>query len=301
MSSAESTPTVFVVYGHDSQEHAQRVLALADRLRKWGLDARLDQYIDDPPEGWPRWIQRQLVECDFVLIVCTPTARGQVEREPTGGVGSGGPWEGKIVEQLIYEAQARNEKLVPVLFEEGTDQDVPMALRASSRYRLPEDYDALFQRLTRARAGSLQLMSESWAERIAAARNTSEFEAREGTDRPWLLEPQSDVGLDDHLWDTCAAASLDVLARTVPATTSGSTIVVGGRVRYKQRPVPRCPDCDGMLQPTSVSIRFELAPAASAVQSVAGYRCACGSEWPDPFAMRAAHAAAFGSTIPRHP
>ena len=38
-------------YSHDSAEHKQRVLALADRLRANGVDARLDQYMMAPPEG----------------------------------------------------------------------------------------------------------------------------------------------------------------------------------------------------------------------------------------------------------
>lgn len=103
---------------------------------------------------------------------------------------------------------------------------------------------------------------------------------------------------DDHLWDTGSAAALGVLARRIPVTTRGSTIIADGRVRHKQRPIPRCPDCEGALQPAVVSVRFELAPEATAVQHVPGYRCVCGSEWPDLFAMRSAHAAAFGLAHP---
>lgn len=117
-----------------------------------------------------------------------------------------------------------------------------------------------------------------------------------GTERPSSRRSRPDVGLDDHLWDTGAAVSLDVLARRIPVTTRASTIIANGRVRHKQRPIPRCPDCDGVLQAGEVSVRFALAPDATAVQRVPGYHCACGSEWPDPYAMRSAHAAAFGLT-----
>jgi hypothetical protein len=121
------------------------------------------------------------------------------------------------------------------------------------------------------------------------------FEAREPTE-PWpRARSHRDVGHDDHLWDTGAAASLDVLAPRIPASTRGPTIILGGRVRHKRAPIPRCPDCDGSLEPTTVSVRFELAPEATATRDVPGYRCTCGSEWPDPLAMRVAHAAAFGA------
>lgn len=109
-----------------------------------------------------------------------------------------------------------------------------------------------------------------------------------------VVDLRPDVGRDDYLWDTGAAASLKALAQHLPTTTRGPTLIVAGRVRYKQRPMPRCPDCDGLLEAATVSVRFEHAPAATAVQAVAGHRCACGSEWPDPAAMRSAHAQAFG-------
>jgi hypothetical protein len=38
-------PRVFISYSHDSPEHAQQVLELAERLRKDGTDAQIDQYV----------------------------------------------------------------------------------------------------------------------------------------------------------------------------------------------------------------------------------------------------------------
>lgn len=108
------------------------------------------------------------------------------------------------------------------------------------------------------------------------------------------IDLRPDVGLDDHLWDTEAAASLEVLAPRMPTTARGPTLVVAGRVRHKQRPVVHCPDCGGDLQATPISIRFDLAPPETAVQEVEGYQCTCGAQWPEPRAMRSAHARAFG-------
>jgi TIR domain len=66
-------PTAFISYSHDSPEHADRVLALSDRLRADGIDCILDQYEVSPPEGWPRWMDRHIRTADFVLMICTPT------------------------------------------------------------------------------------------------------------------------------------------------------------------------------------------------------------------------------------
>lgn len=67
-------PRVFIIYSHDSPAHEQRVLALAARLRKDGIDAQLDQYVaGTPAEGWPRWMLDRLDWAEFVLVVCTET------------------------------------------------------------------------------------------------------------------------------------------------------------------------------------------------------------------------------------
>jgi len=62
---------VFISYSHDSDVHRKRVLALAERLRKDGIEAQLDQYVaGTPTEGWPRWMRNQLEQADFILLVC---------------------------------------------------------------------------------------------------------------------------------------------------------------------------------------------------------------------------------------
>jgi hypothetical protein len=81
---------VFISYSHDSPERAQHVLELAERLRKDGVDAQLDQcVVGTPPEGWPRWMLNQLDWASFVLVVCTETYyrrfRGHEERSEGRG------------------------------------------------------------------------------------------------------------------------------------------------------------------------------------------------------------------------
>ena len=50
-------PRVFISYSHDSEEHADRVLALADALCDGGIDVILDRYVHPRrqragPSGW---------------------------------------------------------------------------------------------------------------------------------------------------------------------------------------------------------------------------------------------------------
>lgn len=56
-----NTKIIFISYSHDSEEHRDQVLALSERLRKDGLETRLDRYVNGTPaEGWPRWMLNKL-------------------------------------------------------------------------------------------------------------------------------------------------------------------------------------------------------------------------------------------------
>ena len=75
----ETPPRVFLSYSHDGEEHEQRVLGLATRLRDEGIDAWIDRYSAGPEEGWPRWVADQLKRADFVISVCTMSYRRSFE------------------------------------------------------------------------------------------------------------------------------------------------------------------------------------------------------------------------------
>lgn len=141
-------PRVFISYSHDSELHRSRVLKLAQRLREDGVEAWIDQFENPPNEGWPRWMQKQLTTACFVLLVCTETYRRRFEGELAHGTGRGSNWEGFLTQQLLYEDDARNLRYVPVLLDGSKAQDVPLVLRATSYYQLPDHYWELYRRLT---------------------------------------------------------------------------------------------------------------------------------------------------------
>jgi hypothetical protein len=62
---------VFISYSRYSQAHCDLVLAFSDLLRKYEIDAVLDQYEECPTEGWPKWMDIQIKQAEFVLIVCS--------------------------------------------------------------------------------------------------------------------------------------------------------------------------------------------------------------------------------------
>ena len=151
MGSEASPLKVFISYSHDSPEHADRVLALADRLRQDGIDSILDQYIlGSPDEGWPRWMDRQVRDADFVLMICTPTYHRRVMGEEQPGVGHGVNWEGHLIYQHFYQDGTINTRFLPILLEGASASDIPLPFRGVAKYRpmTEEGYEALYRRLT---------------------------------------------------------------------------------------------------------------------------------------------------------
>lgn len=141
---------MFVSYSHDSPDHVQRVLELANRLRSQGIDCHLDQYEISPPEGWPVWMEAQIKTARFVLVVCTEVYARRVAGQEEVGRGLGARWEGAIITQALYDNGGRNDKFIPVVFGTTDVTFIPTFLRAVTRYDVttPSGYEALYRHLT---------------------------------------------------------------------------------------------------------------------------------------------------------
>jgi hypothetical protein len=142
---------VFISYSHDSTEHQQRVLALAERLRKDGVDAQLDQYVAGTPrKGWPRWMEDQLDWAQFVLVICTGTYQRRFLGREEPGKGKGADWEGSLITLELYHARSDTSKFVPVLFDPEDNRFIPGQLSGHTHYLLnsEDNYAKLYDFLT---------------------------------------------------------------------------------------------------------------------------------------------------------
>jgi hypothetical protein len=145
--SALPQKAVFLSYSHDSDEHRDRVLALAERLRQDGLDARCDQYVNGtPPQKWPRWMMDQFDEAAFVLVICTETYHRRFRGHEEPGRGKGADWEGALITQKIYDDKSRSVKFVPVMLAPGQEGFIPEPLRGHTHYELTSEdsYQGLY-------------------------------------------------------------------------------------------------------------------------------------------------------------
>jgi WD40 repeat protein len=147
---ASDPPKVLISYSHDSPEHEQRVLTLANRLRTDGIDCTIDQYVIVPEEGWPLWMERQIRDSNFVLMVCTETYLKRVLGEEQPGKGLGVRWEGNLIYNAIYSARVMNTKFIPLLFVVGEASHIPTPLQGTTFYEpfTEAGYEKLYRRLS---------------------------------------------------------------------------------------------------------------------------------------------------------
>jgi hypothetical protein len=149
--SQRGTCRVFITYSHDSPEHRRRVLALAERLRKDGVDAYFDQYVaGTPAKGWPRWMEDRLEWAQFVLVICTETYQRRFLGREEPGKGKGVDWEGSFITLEMYHARSATSKFVPVLFDLEDKRFIPGQLSGHTYYLLSseDNYAKLYAFLT---------------------------------------------------------------------------------------------------------------------------------------------------------
>lgn len=142
-------PRVFISYAQESDQHSACVLALANRLRNDGVDARIDRYFDWVDHGWRAWMNEQIEEADWVLVVCTAEYRRRFDGNAPAGSGRGVRWESQHITQALYDEKFRNRRFIPVLPATGDDDCIPFALKDYRNFRLDDEYEALYRLLTR--------------------------------------------------------------------------------------------------------------------------------------------------------
>lgn len=150
MSNSSEPEKVFISYSHDSQEHIDKALDLANRLREDGVDATLDQYVEAPTEGWPRWMDRQIHKSDFVLVVGSELYSKRLLGEVDETEGLGAKWEGAILYQNLYERGAESATYIPIIFTDSDQKFIPTPMRGLTRYLVDSEqgYEKLYRRIT---------------------------------------------------------------------------------------------------------------------------------------------------------
>lgn len=116
-------PKVFVSYSHEDADHDAWVLDLAALLRKNGVEASLDQWDLRPGQDTTLFMESQIRDSDFVVLVCTPTYanKSNISR---GGVG----YEKNIISAEMLQSQDLKPKFIPVLRKSDFQTSIPTYL-----------------------------------------------------------------------------------------------------------------------------------------------------------------------------
>ena len=141
-------PRVFISYAQESDGHSAWVLALANRLREDGVEALIDRYFDWVEKGWRAWMNERIEEADWVLVVCTAEYRRRFDGNAPAASGRGVRWESQHITQALYDEKFNNRRFVPLLPPTGDDDCIPFALKDSRKFRLDDEYEALYRLLT---------------------------------------------------------------------------------------------------------------------------------------------------------
>lgn len=113
------TPTAFISYSWDSEDHKNWVKKLAISLRQDGVDVKLDQWETTPGDQLPHFMEKSIRENDYVLIICTKNYKKKSDNRK-GGVG----YEGDIMTAEVVINQ-NNRKFIPILKEENIITSIP--------------------------------------------------------------------------------------------------------------------------------------------------------------------------------
>lgn len=145
------TKRIFISYSHDSESHKAKVLKLADKLNKNGLDCNIDLYFPNPLEGWPRWIERMIDESDCVIIVFSKGYYEKLDKNlHESNLGKGVVFEMTQILQALYNSKAFNKKFIPIVFDSRHEQYITRAFNSYTYYNLNADdgYIMLYRHLT---------------------------------------------------------------------------------------------------------------------------------------------------------
>ena len=127
-----TTPTAFITYSWDDEDHKAWVKGLAERLRAGGVNVLLDIWGVAPGGQLPEFMERAVSDSDFVLVICTPGYRERSD-ERRGGVG----YEGHIITSEMV-ARGNHEKFIPILrrgtWGDGGPTDAAAAWIRGKRY-----------------------------------------------------------------------------------------------------------------------------------------------------------------------
>ena len=149
------SPRVFISYAWEDDSFRHWVLRLAETLKRDKVDARLDQWDHVPTRPFPSFMNSEVRNADFVLVVGSPEYRRKVHLNEDGFSTSGVSWESDLVTNQVF--QGHRDKVLAAIGRGSRIESLPDYLTTLRVFDLsdPErrdDYDELLSFLKRDKA-----------------------------------------------------------------------------------------------------------------------------------------------------
>ena len=140
-------PRVFLSYSHEEPGHDQWVMDLGKLLRENGVDAYLDKWDLIPGQATTYFMESQIRDSDFVILICTPLY-AEKSNIPSGGVG----YEKNIISAEMLQANDLRPKFIPILRKGTFDNALPTYLgsKYAIDFRENQNQSCAFDELLRA-------------------------------------------------------------------------------------------------------------------------------------------------------
>lgn len=135
---------VFISYAWEDETYSKKVLDFSNMLRSKGIDAIIDQYEENPDCGWPIWMEQQIENADFVIVISTKVYNDKFNQLIEG---KGVTWEISSIYQSLYNLQGHNSKFIPVIWEDNDRKYIPKALQLYTSYIISGDCVKLINRI----------------------------------------------------------------------------------------------------------------------------------------------------------
>ncbi len=139
---ALKNPRVFISYCGFDGDNTIWVDGLTKRLRKNGIDARIDLYDISAGTDLPSWMTSEILQAEKVILVCDKIYVERANLMKPSGVG----WETMIIQADLLYANINNTKYIAIMRENNVDEGLPIFQRSKlalnwSRFKNVDDID----------------------------------------------------------------------------------------------------------------------------------------------------------------
>jgi hypothetical protein len=136
------SPThVFICYAQETPAHKAQVLAFARTLQTCGVQVAIDQDVPGCRTDWQLWATRQILSCDFVLVIASRTCRAVGDGYADGDRNRGLQAEMRTLRDLYAADHPRwLRRILPIVLPGATVDDIPLFLQPynADHYRIDQ-------------------------------------------------------------------------------------------------------------------------------------------------------------------